>query len=330
MKRLSPPAGTLLCSMLLPILVPVFVSVLPLVLLPVVLMDGCKGKEPGETSITKGSFTLGVDEAVLPVIQHEVREFTSAYTGSSITLRDAEAREIVAQFAADSVRTIVCARELNREEREALAAAKISIQEYIVARSAVAVIAHRTVPIARLRVGELDTIFTGSITRWPGGRSHLPIELAVGGLNSSVNEVFRSTVLKGGGFDRAARSFSSATDLLAYVGKTPGAVGIVGLNWLAGNDGDVSVLEIASSAMRPDSTFAPGEYYSPHPAYVYQGYYPVIAPVYVYTRNIEQDLSMGFIAYLTSPAGQKVFQKDGLVPATMPVRLVHLTSQQVN
>jgi phosphate transport system substrate-binding protein len=82
--------------------------------------------------------------------------------------------------------------------------------------------------------------------------------------------------------------------------------------------------------MRPDSTFAPGEYYSPHPAYVYQGYYPVIAPVYVYTRNIEQDVSMGFIAFLTSAAGQKVFQKDGLVPATMPVRLVHLTSQQVN
>ena len=299
------------------------------VLLPVLLFEGCPGKEPGSASLTKGSFRLGVDEAVLPVMQHEIREFTSQYTGAQVTVQDAEAREIIAQFAADSIRTIVCARELNREEREALAAAKVSIQEYLVARSAVAVIAHRSVPLGRLRVGQLDTIFSGGITRWPG-RSGMMIELAVCGLNSSVNEVFRKNVLRSGGFDPAAKSFSSGADLLRYVGATPGAVGIVALNWLGSSGEGVTVIPVASSAMRPDSTYAPGEYYSPHPAYIFQGYYPVSAPVYVYTRNIEQDLSMGFIAYLTSVAGQKVFQNDGLVPATMPVRLVHLTSQQVN
>ncbi|HMK39656.1 MAG TPA: substrate-binding domain-containing protein [Bacteroidota bacterium] len=299
------------------------------VLLPVLLFEGCPGKEPGSASLTKGSFRLGVDEAVLPVMQHEIREFTSQYTEAQVTVHDAEAREIIAQFAADSIRTIVCARELNREERGALGAAKVSVQEYLVARSAVAVIAHRSVPLGRLRVGQLDTIFSGTITRWPGG-SGMMIELAVCGLNSSVNEVFRKSILKSGGFDPAAKSFHAGADLLAYVGATRGAIGILALNWLGSAEGGVTVIPVASSAMRPDSTYAPGEYYSPHPAYIFQGYYPVIAPVYVYTRNIEQDLSMGFIAFLTSVAGQKVFQNDGLVPATMPVRLVHLTSQQVN
>jgi phosphate transport system substrate-binding protein len=193
----------------------------------------------------------------------------------------------------------------------------------------VAVIAHKGVPVTQLRVGELDTIFSGMITHWPGKRGMM-IELAVGGVNSSVNEVFRKSILGGGGFDPAARAFPASKELLSYVSATPGALGILGLNWLTGNEAGVNVIDLASRAMRPDSTYAPGAYYSPHPAYVYQGYYPVIAPVYVYTRNIEQDVSMGFIAYLTSAAGQKVFQNDGLVPATMPVRLVHLTSQQVN
>ena len=298
-------------------------------LLSVLAIEGCGGKEPGSVSLTKGSLLLGCDEALLPVMQHEIREFTALYTGAKVAVRDAEAREIIAEFAADSIRTIVCARELNKEERGALTAAKVSIQEYLVARSAVAVIAHRGVPVTQLRVGELDTIFSGTITHWPGKRGMM-IELAVGGLNSSVNEVFRRSILKRGGFDPAARSFPASKELLQYVGVTPGAVGILGLNWLTGNEAGVNVLELASPAIRPDSTYAPGAYYSPHPAYVYQGYYPVIAPVYVYTRNIEQDVSMGFIAYLTSAAGQKVFQNDGLVPATMPVRLVHLTSQQVN
>ena len=302
----------------------------PLMLFVSILaVEGCGGKEPGSASITKGPLRLGCDEAVLPAIQHEIREFTSLYTGANITVRDGGAREIIAEFAADSIRTIVCARELNREERDALAAGKVSIQEYLVARSAVAVIAHRGVPVTQLRVGELDTIFSGTITHWPGKRAVI-IELAVGGLNSSVNEVFRKSILGGGGFDPAARSFPSSKELLAYVSGTPGALGILGLNWLTGNEEGVNVIEVATSAMRADSTYAPGAYYSPHPAYVYQGYYPVIAPVYVYTRSIEQDVSMGFIAFLTSAAGQKVFQKDGLVPATMPVRLVHLTSQQVN
>ncbi len=309
------------------LLVPVCTTLLAI--LPIVLLEGCGGKEPGSVSITRGSLRLGCDEAVLPVVQHEIREFTSLYTDARVAVRDAGAREIIAEFAADSIRTIVCARELNKEEREALAAAKVSMQEYLVARSAVAVIAHRGVPLTQLRVGELDTIFSGTMTHWPGKRGMM-IELAVGGLNSSVNEVFRRSILGGGGFDPAARSFPASRELLSYVSGTPGALGIVGLNWLAGNEAGVSVIAVATSAMRPDSTYAPGEYYSPHQAYVYQGYYPVIAPVYVYTRSIEQDVSMGFIAFLASAAGQKVFQNDGLVPATMPVRLVHLTSQQVN
>jgi len=293
------------------------------------VLAGCGGKEPGSVSITSGSFRLGVDEAVLPVINHEIQEFTRLYTGATVTVRSGGAREVIAEFAADSVRTIVTGRELNKEERDALHAANVPLQEYLVARTAIAVVANRDVPVAQLRIGQLDTVFGGGMTRWPGRRGMM-IELAVGGVNSSVNEVFRRAVMGSGGFDPGAKPFSSSTELLDYVKRTHGAVGIVGMNYIAAGADDLTVIALASPAMRPDSTFAPGEYYSPHPAYVYQGYYPVIAPVYVYTRDIEQDVSMGFTAFLTSVAGQKIFQSDGLVPATMPVRLVHLTSTQVN
>ena len=293
-----------------------------------VLLSGCGGREPGSKQLTKGTLHIGCDEAVATLLRHEADQFTHLYTDAVIDIRPEEAREVIARFAADSLRVIAVGRELNKEERDALTAAKVEFREYHVAQTAVAVIANFDVPVKQLRVGELDTIFAGARTRWPG-KGGMMIELAVGGLNAGVNEVFRQKVLGGSGYDRAAKPFTSSTMLIEYVGHTRGALGIVGLDWLKDHDAHVTVLGVASPAMRPDSTYAPDEYYTPVQAYVYLGYYPITTPVYIYSREVERDLGDGFIAFVTSVAGQKVVQAGGLVPATMPVRLVQLTSRQV-
>ncbi|HXX64748.1 MAG TPA: substrate-binding domain-containing protein [Bacteroidota bacterium] len=302
--------------------------ILPGVLCALVLLAGCGGQEPGSTQLTKGSFRLGCDEAVLAVVDSEAGEFHRLYNDAQVVIDSGEARDIIARFAADSVRTIVTGRAFNAEERKALSDAKVSFQEYPFARTAVAVISHRDAPLTRMSVGELDTMFSGARTRWPGKSARM-IELALSGVNASATEIFRTIVLKSGGYDRAARVFSSSSKLIDYVSTTQGALGIVALNWLKGNEDRVQVLALSSPAMRPDSTYAAGEFYSPAQAYVYLGYYPVTAPVIIYTREIERNVSVGFISFVTSVAGQKVVQNNGLVPATMPVRLVHLTSQQV-
>jgi hypothetical protein len=52
--------------------------------------------------------------------------------------------------------------------------------------------------------------------------------------------------------------------------------------------------------------------------------------VYIFSREIERDVSLGFISFVCSAPGQKIIQEGGLVPAKMPVRIVQLTSNQVN
>lgn len=293
------------------------------------LLTGCGGKEPGSTTLTKGKLRLGCDEAIAPVMEREVAEFRSQYPDAEVVVSTGQARGIVADFASDSVRVIALARAFNSEERAALAHAKVEFQEFEVARSAVAVVAHPGVPLKELRVGELDTIFAGAQTRWPGPK-RLPIHLAVTGVNASVTEVFRTSVVKSGGYDPGTRAFDNEQDVIDYVSSTPGAIGIVGLNRLAGYENRVTLVSVASAAMRPDSTIAPGEYYAPAQAYVYLGYYPITAPVYLYSREVNRDISLGLVSFVASAAGQKVFQSSGLVPMTMPVRLVQLSSQQVH
>lgn len=290
------------------------------------LLAGC-AKEPGSTKLTEGELVLEVDESVAPVMQKMVSDFRDQYPEAKFNVRVASARGAIADFFNDSVRVIISGRAFNEEEKKMLEAAKIEFQQYHIAQTAVAVIAHPEVPVSFLRMGELDSIFSGIRTRWPRGTKGL-IEIVVGDLDASVNEVFRAAAMGGRRFPLTATPTPSSDSLVRYVASTPNTIGIVGVSWLKGWEHRLAVIELGGPAFRPDSTKAAGQYYSPAQAYVFQGYYPISAPVYIYTREVGRDLGLGFISYATSAAGQKVVTREGLVPVTMPVRLVQLTTEQ--
>jgi phosphate transport system substrate-binding protein len=155
------------------------------------------------------------------------------------------------------------------------------------------------------------------------------IDLVIGGVNSSTNEIVRDVVLKGKAFALSATPMAESNRLLEYVEKTRGTLGIVGNNWLKGMESRVTVVALSIPGYVPDSTQSPGQSYSPAQAYVYKKYYPIITPVYMYTREVSPDIGLGFISFVTSAQGQKIILNSGLVPVTMPVRLVQLTSEQV-
>jgi len=205
---------------------------------------------------------------------------------------------------------------------------KMDLTEYKVALDAIAVIAHPGNPLKQLRLGMLDSIFTGTLTRWPG-RPGESITVAAGDVNSSTNEVFRDAALHGKAIIPEARLFPSSKALVDFVRATPGAIGIVGLSWLRGYDKELRVFALGGPDFRPDSTQAAGQYYSPVQAHVYRGFYPLTRPVYLYSREVLRDVGYGFISYVTSATGQKLFLENGLVPVTMPVRLVEITSKEV-
>lgn len=302
----------------------------PLLILTLCLLvaAGCE-ERPQSGSTTRGSVSIECDESVLPVMEAQRDDFQRTYTEARVHLRSAEAREAITDFFNDSVRVIVIGRELNKEERGALNAAKIDMQEFKIALGGVAVIVNKGNPLDELRIGQLDSIFTGVLTRWPGKRN--TIEVAIGHVNSSTNEVFRTLILKGKQFSPEATPFSSSKRLVEFVRDARNAIGIVGLGWLRGGmDQQVTVVAVGDPNSRPDSTRPMGEFYKPYQAYIHQKYYPIARPLYIYTRELSNlTVGYGFIAYLTSAQGQQVFLNNGLVPVTMPVRIVNITSEQV-
>ena len=290
------------------------------------LIAGCNGQE--STSTTRGSVTIECDESVMPVMQLEAADFHSTYPQAQVTLRPVEAREAIADFVSDTTRVIVCGRAFNKEERDAIAATKIELQEFKVALDAIAVIGHKDNPLKRLRISELDSIFSGTLVRWEGIGDF--IDIAIGGVNSSVNEVFTTTILKNSAAALTGTRYASSKELLEFVRTRKNAIGLIGLSWLKGVEQDLTVFALGNSSTRADSTEPVGKYYSPAQAYVYKGYYPITRAIYIYTREVKRDVGLGFIAYVSSAQGQKIFLNRGLVPITMPVRIVELTSKQVH
>jgi phosphate transport system substrate-binding protein len=292
------------------------------------LMAGCT-REPGSTQLTKGALRVDCDEAIAPVVRLLVEEFQRQYPDAKVTVNPVEAREATANFVNDSVRVIVVARPLNAEERSVLTTTKTWFEEYHVAQGAVAVIANTTNPVKALRLGQADSIFAGLVTVWPGWRAGGTIDVVVGGINSSTNEVFREAILGSRKYALSATPFTSSSELLDHVRQTRNAIGLLSVSWLKGVEHDVSVLGLSRPGVSPDSTQSPGRPYTPIQGFVFKGYYPVSTPVYIYTRSVDRDVALGFISFASSGQGQKVFLNNGLVPVKSPVRLIQLTSEQV-
>jgi phosphate transport system substrate-binding protein len=68
-------------------------------------------------------------------------------------------------------------------------------------------------------------------------------------------------------------------------------------------------------------------YYRPYPAYIANKSYPFIREVYMINRESFNGLGSGLISFVGGIKGQTIVLKAGLVPATMPVRLVEMKSK---
>ncbi len=296
-------------------------------LLLTLFVVGCEQQKPPSTP-TSGVLRLEVDESVGHVIKTIADSFQSTYPDSKILVSTLDAREAITNFINDSVRVIVTAREFNEEELAVLKKyPDIQWTGYKCALDAVAVIGNKNNPTGQLRISELDSIFQGSLSRW--NSQGTLIDAAICGINSSVNEIFKKKILNDKPFAPTAVKIASSDSLIRFIENNPAAIGIVGVNWIRGREENLTVFALGNPGVRPDSTEPLGRFYTPLQAHIHRNYYPISRPVYVYSREYGATLSSGFIGYVNSIHGQQIFLNEGLVPVTMPVRLVETTSQQV-
>jgi phosphate transport system substrate-binding protein len=298
-----------------------------------------KKKSATDTPVS-GTIHIAVDEAFTPIMLSEITAFQGNYPKAKIIPHYVSENRAFELLLKDSVRMVVTSRPFNQEEKDYFKSITISPKSLKIATDAIGVVLHKNNPDTLLTLDQLREILTKPEMKWKslsgkGGETSPQLVLDKVGTSNYTSllqilkikeeEIKIKTVFAGG--DR---------EVINYVNQHPESIGFMGVNWISDPEdptqtrfrNGIKVAHLMSDSIArlkaKDPALFDESYYQPLQAYLAQGFYPLIRDVYVASREARSGLATGFTAWLASDKGQRVILKAGLLPATMPVRIVKI------
>jgi len=295
----------------------------------ILLLNGCRnpmGPQPLEETPTRGNISISVDESFQLLLDTEIFTFQSLYPDAKIKANYKPEADVLADLMNDSVRTVVLTRDLTKNEKDLLFSQKFLARTTKVAHDAIALVVNRANPDTLLLMSQLEDIFRGKISTW-GQINSKPSTSAICVVfdnNKSGNvRYFQEKYSLKGSFPANFFAVNSNNEVLNYVQKTPGALGIISVNWISDNNDSVSnrfLRSIRVVAVGNDKSSCS----KPYQGYIAEGSYPLCRDVYIISRETFAGLGTGFASFVAGDQGQRIILKSGLVPATMPIRLINV------
>lgn len=301
--------------------------------LSLALLAAChrKPKDGLTDTYTSGVIEIAADESFRPIVQEEIDVFEGLFPLAGIVPRYTTEVEAVNLFLKDSVRLAVTTRPLTEEETNSFHSRKFFPRAIKLATDGLALIVNRRNPDSLISVRDFRRILTGEVRSWhelypASGLGD--IRLVFDNKNSgtvrfAVDSICRGIPLSA----KNVKALRTNRQVIDYVSRTAGAIGVVGVNWL-GNTGDTTRLsfrdEVRVMAVSAEDVATPANSYKPYQAYLFYGDYPLARSVYILLNDPRNALPWGFASFLTSGRGQRIILKSGLVPATQPVRVVDI------
>jgi phosphate transport system substrate-binding protein len=277
---------------------------------------------------TSGSITIAVDESLKPLLDTEVDTFMGLYKRAHVKVIYTSEAEAMRQLLLDSVRLAVITRKLESEEIETFKAQTIKPRLITVAKEGIALILNNANPDSTITIPQLKDILTGKITKWnqldPKGKA-TPIEIVFDQPTSGILRYLKDS-LSIDSLPANCFAVNNNPAVVDYVSKKENAIGLIGVSWIS--DKDDSTTNVFSNAVHIAELSNDGvEYFQPYQAYIAQKQYPLVREITIVSREARAGLGSGFMAFVAGEKGQRIILKAGLVPVTMPVRIVEINRQ---
>jgi len=303
---------------------------------------GCtdKGKKSPTDTPTQGKIHIAVDEAFLPLMATEITAFQGLYTKAKIIPHYVSEKEAFHLLLEDSVRMVVTSRYFSEEEKAYFKAKTITPKSLKIATDALGVVLNLGNPDSMLTKKQLVSILTAQDFMWnklSGKGSKLKPEIVLDKEGTSnYYGVLKLLQLKEDQLNIKKVFVGGDREIINYVNLHPAAIGFMGVNWISDEDDPTQTKflnGIRVAYLMPDSIEkrfyadplqVSEEFYQPLQAYLAQGFYPLTRDVIVCSREARSGLGTGFTAWLASDKGQRIVLKAGLLPATMPIRVVKI------
>ena len=285
--------------------------------------DTATGKKEIEETLIAGKATIMVDNTVQPIVEDVLAVFHSVYDRAEITQVNATETELINALMKDSVSVVVLPRLLTDEESAHFKRKKITPKITQFASDAVAFVTNKTTNDTIINLDEVLKVLKGE----PSDRVQ---KLVFDNANSSTVQY----LLKLAGIKQVASqniySLKTNEEVIKYVHDTPGAIGIVGVNWLSQPTPSMSkyvsdIVVLAVDNVKIDKGVK--KYYRPTQSNIATGSYPLTRKLYVLNYSNRMGLGMGFATYIGAFEGQRIILKSGLLPVEIPPREIEVRNK---
>jgi phosphate transport system substrate-binding protein len=285
---------------------------------------GCNNSDAPSDTPTTGVLTVIADETYQPLIDSEVDTFNRIYTYADVTVRYKPEAEAFNDLMNDSVRLIIVPRKPNQEELKQFEKWEIVPRVTKIAYDAVALIGSKDLEDSTYSISELKTLLTIEGKNSDSKK----IKVVFDNNNSSTISFLKEKtgITK---FSSNCYALNSSKAVLDYVSKEKNSIGIIGVNWISDKDDTTNFSFLKTAKVLEISANANSEALKPYQAYIAQKTYPFFREVYIVSKEAYTGLGAGFTAFVASERGQRIVLKFGLVPATMPVRLVEIINEEL-
>jgi phosphate transport system substrate-binding protein len=297
-------------------------------------MTGCgnRGTAALKETPTSGKIRIAADDSFQPIIKAELDTFTALYNYAEITPLYMPENELVAFFLNDSVKVIASSWTPTDDQRQLLLDLQTVVRSTVVAYDAIALVMHRSNADSLLTYQNVKDIFSGTVTDWKQinpasrlGQINIVFDNVRSGNIRYFRELFELPEDLGSNF----YAVKTNPEVIDYVSNSPGALGIVSVNWISDEDDPLSfsMLSKIKVAAVSQPYLDKGSYYLPLQGHIYNKSYPFVREMIMHTRESFAGLGSGFVSFVAGEKGQRIILKSGLVPATMPIRIIQTKNE---
>jgi ABC-type phosphate transport system substrate-binding protein len=296
-----------------------------------VLLSSCgqMGKKATNETATRGNIRIEADESFQPLIETEVFTFTHLYTSANITPVYKPEYDVINDFMHDSVKVIVTSKKLTDSQIQYLRDTQIIARTTTFAYDALALITNRSNNDTLIKYNTVKDVLLGKVKTWK--------EIDEKSKLGDINIIFDNT--KSGNIryfkelfdikDSLGKNFyavNNNAEVINFVSRNPDALGIISVNWISDKNDSLSMSFVKKVNVLAISQqyINDGSYYRPQQGFIYDKSYPFVREIYLISRETFVGLGSGFINWACGEQGQRIVLKSGLVPATMPIRLVQI------
>jgi len=270
-----------------------------------------KATSRDKETILKGKVTILVDETLLPVIEDQAAVFESQYN-AEITLISKSESEIVQLLSQDKQRLAILSRELTENEAEIFKTEKIKAKITPLGIDANAFVSNKHNKDTLIDLQKVITFVQGKNQSDFKG-------LVFDNPNSSTVRYIKELAKVNNLPQEKIFSFQTNNEVIEFVSKNEGMIGVVGVNWLSQPSpkmkpivDNIKVLSVKSSKDK--------NYVKPTQDIVASGVYPLTREIKMLNYQGKTGLGMGFASFVAGEIGQRIILKSGLVPVRMPSR----------